>query len=289
MRAPFLLLSLILPRSVLAAATLLVAAEGDVRVRIDGAEVGWVAGQGWATVSIEHPGRHAVRVERRSGGLLAERSVELNDGETLALRWNGQQLELDVEIEHGGTPSDPRRRPSGMQTAQAASSVASLIAPSNPVVGGVSAGLGLASAGSTLAHSAQGALDAASRGPTAPPATSAREDHSLDPLARSAFDPYAATGGRPSIDASMASVSFVTSPGTQALITIDGQPVATLGPGALEATVPVVPGMHRVMIFDAAGVQLNHSGRLTVTAGWVLEIRFSDSEPPVSSLPEAWR
>jgi uncharacterized Zn-binding protein involved in type VI secretion len=288
MRA-LILLSMLLPQPALAAATLLVAAEGDVRVLIDGAEVGWMASEGWATVLIDQPGRHGVRVERRSGGLLAERNIQLDEGETLALRWDGERLEIDVDIEHGGSESDPRRRPNGMQAAQAASSVASMIAPANPVVSGVSTGLGLASAGGTLMHSAQGALDAAGRGPSTPPATSAHEHHSLEQLERSSFDPYAATGGRPSIDASLASVTFIAGTDTAALVTIDGQPVATLGPGASEATVPVVPGMHRVMIHDASGAELIHSGRLTVTAGWILEIRFSASEPPVSSLPEAWR
>ena len=77
--------------------------------------------------------------------------------------------------------------------------------------------------------------------------------------------------------------------GTQAIVTIDSQPVATLSDEVTEATLPVAPGMHTVMILDATGANMLHRGYLTVTAGWVLEIRFSTNEPPTSTLPEAWR
>jgi len=285
------------PATAWAEAHLLVSAVGDVKVLLDGEDVGWLAGEGHAPVLVQEPGRHGVQVETYSGELLAERNIDLDDGETMAVRWDGEQLtirpirELQLEraAESRAEQAQSQRQPTTMQVAQAGTAIAGIVAPSNPVVAGVSTGLTIAGAGSTLGHSAQGALDAATRQPRTAPATTASEDHGLEHLEQSGFDPYEATGGRPSIDASLASVTFVAPAGTDALVTIDGQPVATIGAERTEATVAVVPGMHKVMIFDATGAQLLHRGYLTVTAGWVVELRFSATEPPVSSLPDAWR
>ncbi len=291
---PLILASLLIPSIALGEAHLLVSAEGDVRILVDGEDVGQLAGQGHAPVLVQQAGRHGLRVESHSGKLLAEQNIELDEDETMVVHWDGERLKvqpvraMQLEAAEAADQDEPRR-PSAMQTAQAGATVASMLAPANPVVSGVAVGLSAASAGSTLVHSAGGAIDYASRGPSAPPATSAREDHSLDHLTQSDFDPYEASGGRPTIDASLASVTFVAAAGTDALITIDSQPVGTISEGTREVTVPVVPGMHKVMIFDPDGAELLHTGRLVVTAGWVLEIHFSTTEPPTSTLPEAWR
>ena len=295
-RVALALLLLAAPGPAWAGGHLVISAEGDVRVLVDGDDIGRLAVEGSAPVYVQQPGRHGLRIESYSGTLLVEQSIQVDEGETLSVHWDGQRLHIESLSEQGPSyipknyaSQSSYRSPSSRQAVEAGTAVASLLAPASPTVGGVSAGLSAVSAGDTLVRTVQSAVDAASRRPYTPGATSAQEDHSLDALQQSGFDPYAATGGRPSIDASLASVTFLTAAGTDALVTIDGQPVATLGDGVVEATLPVVPGMHKVMIFDAAGVQLLHSGHLTVTAGWVLEIRFSTTEPPTSSLPEAWR
>ncbi len=289
--APLLLL--LLPGSALAEAHLIVSAVGDVRILVDERPVGNLAALGHAPVVIEQPGRHALRVETHSGAVLAERNLQLTDGESLSVHWTGEAFEIqDADALQLGTHSgsgQQQRRPSVMQTAQAGTTAASLLAPTNPLVAGVSTGLSTVNAGSTLMEAARTIDLSGPREQATAPATSAHEDHSLDSLERSGFDPYEATGGRPSFDASLATVTFVAPAGTQALITIDSQPVATLAEGAVEATVPVMPGMHRVMIFDASGVDLLHRGYLTVSAGYQLELRFSATEPPVSTLPDTWR
>jgi len=295
-RVALALLLLAAPSPAWAGGHLMISAVGDVRVLVDGEDIGRLATEGTAPVLVDEAGRHGLRVESYNGTLLAEQSVQVDEGETLSVHWDG--LRLDIQsvseaslsyIPKNYSSQSTYRSPSSLQVAQAGTTLARLVAPASPTVGGVSAGLSAGSAGSTLVHTAQSIVDAASRRSSAPSAPSAHEDHSLDSLQQSGFDPYEATGGRPSIDASLASVTFVAAAGTQAMITIDGQPVATLSDGAVEATLPVVPGMHKVMFFDATGAELLHSGHLTVTAGWVLEIRFSTTEPPTSSLPEAWR
>lgn len=282
---------LLFPSPVLAEAHLVVSAEGDVRILVDDQDVGALIHQGPVPVVVGQPGRHALRVESHGGSLRAEQSVDLADGETLLVHWDGTRLSVTPQRDRrpSSTTGQSYSQPSTVQAAQAGTAVAGLLAPANPVVGTVATGLSVVSAGGTLARTAQSALDASARHSSVPHATSAHEDHSLDSLQQSDFDPYAAAGGRPAFDASLASVTFVAAPGTQALVTIDSQPVATLEQGASEATLALAPGMHKVMIFDATGVELMHRGYLTVTAGWVLELRFSVTEPPTCSLPEAWR
>lgn len=291
--AAFLALLLLLPTSAWAQAHLIVSAVGDVRILVDGQPVGNLAALGHAPVVFEQPGRHGVQVVTHSGVVLAERNIDLEDGESLAVHWNGEALEVTdadaLQLGTRTTTSQQQRRPSVAQTAQAGTTVANLLAPTNPVVAGISTGVSAYNAGSTLVRTVRDADLSGPREQATAPANSAREDHSLDSLALSGFDPYEASGGRPSFDASLASVTFIAPAGTQAMITINSQPVATLGADAAEATVAVVPGMHKVMIFDATGVELLHRGYLTVTAGYVLELRFSSTEPPVSTLPDTWR
>jgi hypothetical protein len=287
------LLLLLLPASAWAQAHLIVSAVGDVRILVDDTPVGNLAALGHAPVVIEQPARHGVQVVTYSGEVLAEQNIALEEGETLAVHWNGESLEVrDADALQLGTRTissqQQQRRPSVAQTAQAGTTVANILAPTNPVVAGISTGVSAYNAGSTLVQAARDADLSGSREQATAPATSANEDHSLDSLEQSGFDPYAATGGRPSFDASLASVTFVAPAGTEALITIDSQPVATIGDTS-EVTVAVMPGMHKVMIFDASGVNLVHRGYLTVTAGYVLELHFSATDPPVSTLPDTWR
>jgi hypothetical protein len=289
MRCLTLLPLILAPCLAQAEAQLLIAVTGDVRVTVDGAPVGHLGHEGFAPMLIRQPGRHALRVESHGGTLLAERSIDLDDGETLAVRWDGERLAVET-LEATRTQAPPaQQRPSALQAAQAGSTVASVLAPGNPVVSGVSTGLAVARAGDTLVQAAR-AGSGLSRDTRAPPSTATSyADHDLDSLRRGGVDPYAAAGGRPSVDATMASVTFVTPPGTGALISIAGQPVASLGANANEATVLVVPGMHRVMIYASDGATLLHRGYLTTAAGQAIELRFSATAAPSSSLPDTWR
>jgi hypothetical protein len=303
-RIAALLALLLAPGTASAEALLLISAEGDVRVLVDGQSAGDLRTLGTTTMAIEHPTRHVLQVETHSGELLDERSLNLEDGESIGVHWNGEKLSVMTVAQTraaaaersasnnvtSGDGGQQTRRPSTMQTAQAGSTAASLLAPTNPVVAGVSTGLTAVNAGSTLVRAAQNAADVAGRSSSSgPSATSANENHDLEALQQSGFDPYEAAGGRPSFDASLASVTFVAPAGTQALINMAGQPVGSIADGATEITVPVVPGMHKVMIFDVTGVDLLHRGYLTTTAGHVLEIHFSTEDPPVCNLPDSWR
>ncbi len=289
------LLLLALPSAAEAEATLLVSAEGDVRVLVDEKAVPNLRAMELAPVALE-AGRHGLRVETTAGAMLAERNLELEEGEALWLHWDGGSLRArdpdELRQRHQGSqPSQPTSHgaPSAMSTLQAGSTVARMVAPSNPVVAGVATGITVASAGSTLVRSAQDASQRSARAPQGPSAVSASEDHSLEGLRQSGYDPYAATGGRPSVDASMASVTFVGAPGAGGQGTGAGQQGGPVEAPRGVGTVPVVPGLHKVMIYSADGVTPLHRGYLQSTAGWVLELSYSMEERPVCSLPEAWR
>lgn len=278
---------LLLPGLAQAEGHLLIRVEGDARLLVDGDEVGTLDRVGYAPLLVEAPARHGIRVESHGGTLLAERNLDLADGETFRVLWDGERLAMELVEAGARSPhAEPQAGPSTLQTARAGAAVASMIAPSNPVVVGVSSGLAAVQAGSTLVQAAQSTTR--DRGPAGPGA-GVREDHDLAGLAQSDFDPYAASGGRPAIDASLAAVTFVAAPGTAALITVAGQPVATFGSEGGQATVPVVPGLHKVMIYDASGVSVLHRGYLTATAGVAFELSFTATAPPVSTLPDTWR
>ncbi len=298
-----LLLALTWTPSALADGYLQVTAEGDVQVLVDGQGVGNLDVLGTATLTVESGIRHELIVQNSGGTQLARRTVEVGDGNTVAVHWDGQQLSTQsaspgfqglsssaYTSSATRSSSGEQERASAMRTAQAGAAIAGIVAPTSPGVALVQTGLTAVSAGTTVARTAQSVSSSARHHQTAgPSATTAREDHGTEALQQSGFDPYEATGGRPTIDATLASVTFVVSAGTEAMITVDGQPVATIADGTTEATVAVIPGLRKVMIFDPSGVNLIHQGYLTATAGYVFELHFSATEPPVSTLPDTWR
>ncbi len=293
-----LLLGLALPLPALAEGYLQISAEGDVAILLNDQGVGNLDSLGTASVMVDSGVRHALKVETNSGVLLAERSVEVVDGATLMVHWTGDELQIKSGPT-GFTPtsytsrtgSQDRRSPSAMQTAQAGATIAGIVMPASPGVSALQTGLSAVSAGGTMARTAQSASSAGRSGSetTGPAATSAKENHGTESLQQSGFDPYEATGDRPTVDESLASVTFVVPPGTELLVSIDGQTVAQLGAGDTEETVAVVPGVHKVMILDASGANVVHRGYLTATAGYVFELHFSATEPPVSTIPDTWR
>lgn len=275
-----------------AAAHLLLSAEGDAAILVDGQGVGDLTGGAELPLALDEPGGHTIEVRTVAGKRLHMGTLQAEDEQVLRVHWTGTALVVE-KAEVADEPGDrtertaAERAQAALQTAQAGAAVASVVMPSSGLIGAAQSAATLTGAGSSLVRSAQ---DAASRAASAPPPRrSVHEEHDLTALAQRGGDPYAASGGRPAFDASLCAVTLLAGGGLAATVSVDGQAVATLGPEAPSATVLLVPGLRTVQILDAASGALLWRGRLTAGAGQVFDLSFSAVEAPVASQPDVWR
>jgi hypothetical protein len=272
-----------------AAAYLQVSAEGDVRILLDGQSVGDLTGDDTLPVVVGQAGHHVLTVQTVAGTPLTQRGIDLRDEETLQVHWNGEALTVTKDDEaatSAGGGSGYRGGGGALQAAESIATVAGALAPASGGGGVVQGSTAAISAGTTVIREVQ---DARSRANARPPSSrSSHEEHDLGALARSDFDPYAAAG-RPDFDASLCTVTLLGPAGLTVSVVVDGQPVATLGPGAPRQPVQLVPGMHSVQVLDAISGALLARGHLDAAAGLAFDLTFSATGPPVASLPGVWR
>lgn len=293
MRPPGLAAWILLAWSPAARATgyLLVSAEGDVRILLDGRSAGDLTGGAELPVAVATAGPHQLAVETVAGTPLAQVQLTVRDEQTLRVHWTGAQLEVADAEESSTTSSAARgsgpRAGDLLQGAELAVAVASAILPTGGTGGLVLGSASALTAGASLARGVRDAQGRSSQRP--PPSGPVHEEHDLAGLAGHAADPYAAVGGRPAFDASLCAVTFMVPAGLAASVVVDGLPMASLGPAALHQTVLLAPGLHTVQVLDAASGALLARGHLDAAAGQAFDLTFSATAAPVASQPGVWR